>query len=153
MFPRARSELETVFSCVSSHPIFTMVIVLLFGWQDLTGCQFILHGRWQVIQLLQYVRDSQHRLHCSDTGVYFYFTYIFRVCRTVTSLPYSMSSRSRWYGYRVCDMEVIVEGPCHRLQDVCTALGSTKNFTTLDDLCNDTNDADNKYDTDSHTCT
>ena len=60
----------------------------------------------------------------------------------VTSLSYSLSLRSRWYGYHVCDVGVTVEGPCDWLEEVCSALGRMNNFTTFN-WCNDTdNDSD-----------
>ena len=85
MFPWARSKLETVFSCISSHPIFTMVIVLLF-WQDLTGCWSSCTGGGMWFSSSTVFGTHSIGVHCSDTGVYFYFTCIFRVYRTVTFL-------------------------------------------------------------------
>ena len=38
----------------------------------------------------------------------------------------------KWlYGYQVCDMSVMVEGPHHRLQEVQKALGGLDNFITI----------------------
>lgn len=46
------------------------------------------------------------------------------------SLPYSRCPSSRWYGHRVCDIKVVVEGQCCWSEKVQTALGGLDNFTT-----------------------
>ena len=66
-------------------------------------------------------------------------------CKRVTSLLYSLSLRSIWHGYRVCDVEVTVEGHVIGWKRFAQALGRMNNFTTFN-LCNDT---DNDSDTDS----
>ena len=69
--------------------------------------------------------------------------------RRVTSLPYSRSATSRWHGYRVCDVQITVTGPVHRLQEVQRFLGELNDFTTLLTDFDETYDADNESDTDS----
>ena len=46
------------------------------------------------------------------------------------STPYSIS-RTGWYGHRVCDVKVVVEGPIHKLEDVKKVIGGLDKFTTI----------------------
>lgn len=61
--------------------------------------------------------------------------------RHVSSLPYSLSTRSRWHGYRVCKVEVEVHGPLARLDEVQIAIGGLENFVI-------SNGIDERYDGD-----
>lgn len=75
-------------------------------------------------------------------------------CSYITSYPYSLSRTSGWYGYRVCDIRVIVSGPHQRLPEVQNALGRLKNFTCTTSThteFDETYDADNESDYDAST--
>ena len=60
----------------------------------------------------------------------------------MTSAPYSRSKTSRWHGYRVCDVRIVIEGPRHRLQEVQKALGRLKGFTDNDSTYEDSDSDD-----------
>ena len=47
----------------------------------------------------------------------------------MVSLPYSRS-RSRWYGHRVCDVAITVEGPVDRQEEVQKVLSGLEKFST-----------------------
>ena len=48
----------------------------------------------------------------------------------MVSLPYSRS-RSKWHGYRVCDVAVSIEGPVDRLEEIKKVLRGQKKFSTF----------------------
>lgn len=111
-----------------------MATVLLCGRVlHLELCLAISRGKLHVTWLLYFVLDLKLSGKFVFSVIVLLLTEKRILCRRVTSTPYSRMRTSRWHGYRVCDAEVTVEGPHHRLQDVQKALGRLKDFTTLTD--------------------